>query len=94
MVPAVTIGDIGRRTRLGFGPCQGTFCGFKAMLAGYQKGRWSAAKATELFETYLNDRWKGQSWIPHGKQAEQLNLSKELFSTSYNFHGTGVNHVD
>ena len=85
-VPALTIGDVGRRTRLGFGPCQGTFCGYKAMLAGYEKRKWSAAQAAELLETYLNDRWKGQAWVPDGKQAEQLSLSRELFSTSYNVH--------
>lgn len=86
LVPALTLGDIGRRTRLGFGPCQGTFCGYKAMLAGYQNHQWSASKACQLLGTYLEDRWKGQSWVPDGKQAEQLNLSEELFSTSYNFH--------
>ena len=78
-VPALTIGDVGRRTRLGFGPCQGTFCGYKAMLAGYQNGNWSAAQASELLQIYLNDRWKGQGWVPAGKQAEQLCLSKEIF---------------
>jgi glycerol-3-phosphate dehydrogenase len=85
-VPALTIGDVGRRTRLGFGPCQGTFCGYKAMLAGYQNSYWSAEKASQLLETYLDDRWKGQFWVPGGKQSEQLELSQELFSTSYNFH--------
>lgn len=85
-VPVQTIGDIGRRTRLGFGPCQGTFCGYKAMLAGYQNQKWTAARASQLLETYLDDRWKGQSWVPDGKQAEQLSLSRELFGTSYNFH--------
>jgi len=85
-VPVETIGDIGRRTRLGFGPCQGTFCGYKAMLAGYQNKKWNAARASQLLETYLDDRWKGQSWVPDGKQAEQLSLSHELFGTSYNFH--------
>ena len=85
-VPVNTIGDIGRRTRLGFGPCQGTFCGYKAMLAGYDKQRWSAAQASQLLETYLDDRWKGQAWVPDGKQAEQLELSEQLFGTSYNFH--------
>ena len=85
-VPVNTIGDIGRRTRLGFGPCQGTFCGYKAMLAGYDKQRWSAAQASPLLETYLDDRWKGQAWVPDGKQAEQLELSEQLFGTSYNFH--------
>jgi len=85
-VPVNTIGDIGRRTRLGFGPCQGTFCGYKAMLAGYDKQRWSAPQASQLLETYLDDRWKGQAWVPDGKQAEQLELSEQLFGTSYNFH--------
>jgi len=85
-VPVQTIGDVGRRTRLGFGPCQGTFCGYKAMLMGYRNNKWSAARASQLMATYLDDRWKGQSWVPDGKQAEQLNLSQELFGTSYNFH--------
>jgi glycerol-3-phosphate dehydrogenase len=84
--PAQTISDVGRRTRLGFGPCQGTFCGYKAMLIGYQNQKWTAAHASQLLQTYLDDRWKGQSWVPDGKQAEQLSLSHELFGTSYNFH--------
>lgn len=84
--PAITISDIGRRTRLGFGTCQGTFCGYKAMLAGYQNHKWSAPEACRLLKTYLDERWKGQSWVPDGKQSEQLNFSRELFDTSYNFH--------
>ena len=86
MVPVQTIGDIGRRTRLGFGPCQGTFCGYKAMLSGYRNRNWTATRASQLMETYLDDRWKGQSLVPAGKQAEQLSLSQELFGRSYNFH--------
>ncbi len=85
-VPALTIGDIGRRTRLGFGPCQGTFCGYKAMLAGYQNKRWSAEHGSELLDTYLQERWKGQAWVPDGKQAEQLSLSRELFGAASNVH--------
>jgi glycerol-3-phosphate dehydrogenase len=86
-VPALTLGDVGRRTRLGFGPCQGTFCGYKAMLAGYQKQKWTAEKGSELLQTYLQDRWKGQAWVPNGKQAEQLSLSKELFEPSCDVAG-------
>jgi glycerol-3-phosphate dehydrogenase len=85
-VPAVTIADIGRRTRLGYGPCQGTLCGYKAMLAGYQSQFWSGGRASELLQSYLDERWKGQAWVPGGKQTEQLDLSQELYSTSYNFH--------
>jgi glycerol-3-phosphate dehydrogenase len=86
LIPAKTISDVGRRTRLGFGPCQGTFCGYKAMLAGFQTNRWSAAEASEQFERYLDERWKGQSWINQGKQVEQLYLSHDLFGVAYNFH--------
>jgi glycerol-3-phosphate dehydrogenase len=85
-IPAKTIADVGRRTRLGFGPCQGTFCGYKAMLAGFQTHRWNAAEASEQFERYLDERWKGQSWINQGKQVEQLYLSHDLFGVAYNFH--------
>jgi glycerol-3-phosphate dehydrogenase len=85
-IPAKTINDVGRRTRLGFGPCQGTFCGYKAMLAGFQTHRWNAAEASEQFENYLDERWKGQSWINQGKQVEQLYLSHDLFGVAYNFH--------
>jgi glycerol-3-phosphate dehydrogenase len=85
-IPARTITDVGRRTRLGFGPCQGTFCGYKAMLAGFQTHRWNAAEASEQFERYLDERWKGQSWISQGKQVEQLYLSHDLFGVAYNFH--------
>ncbi len=85
-VPIQTIGDIGRRTRLGFGPCQGTFCGYKAMLTGYQNRKWSAIEGSELLGTYLSDRWKGQAWVPDGKQAEQLALSQQLFGSACEVH--------
>jgi glycerol-3-phosphate dehydrogenase len=78
-LPAHTIADIGRRTRLGFGPCQGTFCGYKAMLAGYETGRWRASQAATEFSDYLRERWKGQAFVQEGKQFEQLELSQGLY---------------
>ena len=89
-VAAQTLNDVGRRTRMGFGTCQGTFCGYRAMLMGYRRGKWSAEGAAALLNTYLQERWKGQSWIPEGKQAEQLNLSHELFSVAYNLDSQGA----
>lgn len=86
LVPVHTISDIGRRTRLGFGPCQGTFCGYKAMLSGYRSRRWTAGQASDEFERFLDERWKGQSFVPQGKQIEQLYLSHDLFGVTYNFH--------
>ncbi len=78
-LPAQTIADVGRRTRLGFGPCQGTFCGYKAMLAGFQTKRWSSSQASTEFSSYLQERWKGQALIHLGKQIEQLDRSRDLY---------------
>jgi glycerol-3-phosphate dehydrogenase len=80
-VPSFTIADVGRRTRLGFGPCQGTFCGYKAMLTGYQTHRWTASQAANEFSAYLHERWKGQLLVPQGQQIEQLNFSHDLYGT-------------
>ncbi|MGB8481695.1 MAG: anaerobic glycerol-3-phosphate dehydrogenase subunit GlpA [Acidobacteriaceae bacterium] len=78
-MPAYTIGDVGRRTRLGFGPCQGTFCGYKAMLAGFHAHRWTATEAATEFSAYLQERSKGQSFIHEGKQVEQMDLNHDLY---------------
>ena len=78
-LPVQTIADIGRRTRLGFGPCQGTFCGYKAMLAAYQTHRWTASQAANELSAYLHERRKGQSFVHHGQQMEQLDLNCDLY---------------
>lgn len=79
LAKAKTIADVGRRTRMGYGPCQGTYCGFKTMLAGYETHLWDAAQAAGEFSKYLQERWKGQSSIAVGKQLEQLGLSHEFY---------------
>jgi glycerol-3-phosphate dehydrogenase len=84
-VPTYTISDVGRRTRLGFGPCQGTFCGYKAMLAGYQTHRWTASEAATEFSAYLHERSKGQSFIHQGKQVEQLDFNHDLYGADWPF---------
>ena len=85
LVPAYTISAVGRRTRLGFGPCQGTFCGYKAMLAGYQTHRWTASEAASEFSAYLHERSKGQSFIHHGQQVEQLELNHDIYGAEQPF---------
>jgi glycerol-3-phosphate dehydrogenase len=84
-IPGLTIADVGRRTRLGFGPCQGTFCGYKAMLTGYQTHRWTASQAANEFSAYLHERWKGQSLVLQGQQIEQLNFSHDLYGADESF---------
>jgi len=80
--PALTIADVGRRTRHGFGPCQGTFCGYRAMLAGFQTYRWSAGQAATELAAYLDERGKGQSFISQGRQVEQFDLCRTLYGAN------------
>lgn len=88
-MPVRTINDVGRRCRLGFGSCQGTFCGYRAMLEGFRQGLWPAEDAAADFKRYLSERWKGQAQVPAGKQREQLMLSHDLFGPSHHFHAEG-----
>jgi glycerol-3-phosphate dehydrogenase len=85
--PTYTIADVGRRTRLGFGPCQGTFCGYKAMLAGFETHRWTASQAATEFSAYLHERSKGQAFIHQGMQVEQMDLSHDLYGAGRSFCG-------
>lgn len=84
IIPSRTIGDIGRRTRLGLGTCQGSFCGYKAMLAAYEQGLWRGEKARAELACFLKERWKGQQIIPHGRQNQQLALSRQLYEQALN----------
>jgi glycerol-3-phosphate dehydrogenase len=88
-VPARTLSDVGRRTRMGFGTCQGTYCGYGTMLEAYGAGKWSDDEARLQLRAFLDRRWKGQDCIPHGKQTEQLNLSRDLHEVAFNLAKTG-----
>lgn len=79
-LPVATLADVGRRTRLGFGPCQGTFCGFRAMLAGFQDHRWSADEAAAQLYEYIECRRKGQLSIPEGRQLDQIALGRDIYN--------------
>lgn len=78
-LPVATLADVGRRTRLGFGPCQGTFCGFRAMLAGFQDHRWSAEEAAAQLREYIENRRKGQLPIPEGRQLDQMTFGRDIY---------------
>lgn len=84
-VPVRTLADISRRTRLGFGPCQGTFCTYKAMLAGFQSGKWDAAEASRQLEEFLQERRKGQQFLLQGTQDEQTSINHKLYDVAFAF---------
>lgn len=69
--------DLRRRLRIGFGPCQGTFCGSRlaALLARLDRG----FGATEALERFWIERLKGSLKTAWGDQARQALLSDTVY---------------
>lgn len=68
--------DLRRRLRLGFGPCQGTFCGVRTaeLLASANAG----SQCDGEFSDFWMERLKGMALIAWGKQARQMLLSEHV----------------
>ncbi|MDQ7821624.1 MAG: FAD-dependent oxidoreductase [Candidatus Eremiobacteraeota bacterium] len=74
-----SLSDIRRLTRMGMGPCQGTFCAFRA--AGYLAGEKNlgAGEAQRLIAEDLAERWKGVKPVLWGWQARQSELARRIY---------------
>ncbi len=63
------------RSRIGKGPCQGTFCGPRTLSYLYDKGNIQKEDCLDGLKKFLNQRWKGQYptlWDRQLAQAELL----------------------
>jgi len=65
--------SIGLRSRVGKGPCQGTFCSLRIAAYMYDKGYFLARQGKGALREFLQKRWRGQRpllWNTHLAQAE------------------------
>ncbi len=76
------LGDIRRRTRLGMGPCQGTFCHHRAAALAVEKGKASIAEADWALNNALAERQKGMNVVATGETAKQLQLMETIYRVS------------
>jgi glycerol-3-phosphate dehydrogenase len=74
---AHTLHDLRRRLRIGFGPCQGTFCGPRTVQLLLRAGVTSNPEA-ELAD-FWNERLKGMALAAWGKQARQILLAEQVY---------------
>ena len=65
--------DLRRRLRIGFGPCQGTFCGSR--LAGLVAEIDDGFPARQELEAFWAERLKGATKTAWGSHARQVMLS-------------------
>lgn len=76
------IGGIRRRTRLGMGPCQGTFCNFRAAAIAVEKDVTSASVASKALFDAVSERKKGMGVVATGDTAKQLQLMESIYRIS------------
>jgi glycerol-3-phosphate dehydrogenase len=72
--------DLRRRFRVGYGPCQGGFCLWRAaaMLSEGPREATGRDPLVEL-ERFLEERWRGQHTTIWGDQAKQLLLNQAIY---------------
>jgi glycerol-3-phosphate dehydrogenase len=74
---ATSLHDLRRRLRIGFGPCQGTFCGPRVAQMLHQAGL-NIDPEIELSD-FWSERLKGMALTAWGKQARQILLAEQVY---------------
>lgn len=69
---------VGLRSRIGKGPCQGTFCGPRILSYLYDKGDIPKEDCLDGLKKFLNRRWKGQHPTLWGRQLVQAELLEAM----------------
>ena len=70
--------NIGLRSRVGKGPCQGTFCGPRMMAYLFDKGEVGADECLDSLREFARGRWKGLYSILWGQQLTQVELLESM----------------
>jgi len=85
-----TIEDLRRRTRVGMGTCQGSFCIWK-VAAVLSEALGTPEKAGELAASYLDERWKGMRPVGWGDTLREMEFMQRVYKTGkpYSFEEAG-----
>jgi glycerol-3-phosphate dehydrogenase len=73
-----TLKDIGLRSRVGKGACQGAFCAVRTVAHLYQRGDFQARRGINEILDFLGERWRGQHAVLWGEQLAQAELMEAL----------------
>ncbi len=73
-----TLTDIGLRSRVGKGACQGAFCGLRTAAHLYQTGDFQAQRGLAEIADFFSERWRGQQPVLWGEQLAQAELAEAL----------------
>jgi glycerol-3-phosphate dehydrogenase len=82
-----SMSDIRRRTRMGMGTCQGTYCGLRGveMMVGNELAK--GTSTVELLREFLETRWNGIRPIIWGHQMREVELTRGIYEAGLNIDG-------
>lgn len=73
-----TLQDLRRRTRVGMGTCQGSYCIRKAAKA-LAKALGKPEETGRLEAEYLNERWKGMRFVAWGDTLREMEMMQKVY---------------
>ena len=76
--PAMSLEAISLRSRIGKGPCQGSFCGIRVASYLYDQGHFRDRAGLAALRDFFDERFKGQRLVTWGAQAAQMELAEAL----------------
>ncbi len=82
---ATCLSDLRRRVRLGMGPCQGTFCTFKALAVIADELGLTPEQAHRNAIEFAQERWKGKRVILRGDQVSEEELNQAIYAGVANY---------
>ena len=74
----MTLEAIALRSRIGKGPCQGSFCGMRIASYLYDRGYYRDKTGLTHMREFFNERFKGLRSVIWGQQMAQMELSEAL----------------
>ena len=76
--PEMSLEAISLRSRVGKGPCQGSFCGIRVCSYLYDQGYYRDSAGLVFMRDFFDERFKGQRPVIWGQQAAQMELAEAL----------------
>lgn len=89
-----TLNDLRRKTRLGMGTCQGTFCSYRALGLMQHTHGLTAEETKRLLADLLNERWKGMQPVLWGEALSEVELMRRVYSSILNLEGLAENYEE
>ncbi len=70
--------EMGQRSRVGKGPCQGSFCSLRMAAHMYNEGMLKEDEGVDELKDFLNERWRGMQPLLWGPAVSQAELQEAL----------------